>query len=67
MAAISALVDCFWPRPRGASVRARAAWTLRSICPRRDEYIDFFCVARPRMTKNTATTPMIAAAGPTIR
>jgi len=64
-AAISAEVGDFCERPRGASVRARAAWTLRSIWPRREEYIDFFWVERFLMTKKMATMPMSAAAGPT--
>ena len=38
---------------------------MRSICPRREEYMDFFCVERFRITKKMATMPMTAAAGPT--
>jgi hypothetical protein len=54
-------------RPRGASVRWRAERTLRSICDRREEYIDRVWTERCLITKKTATIPMSAAAGPTIR
>jgi len=43
-AAISAEVGARPERPRGASVRDRAALTLCSIWERRDEYIDRFSV-----------------------
>jgi hypothetical protein len=48
----------------GASVRWRAARTLRSICPRRAEYIDFVWTDLWRMTTNTATMPITATIGP---
>src|SRR5882762_928853 len=38
--------------PLGVSVRWRAARTLRSICCRLDEYIDFVCTDLWRITKN---------------
>jgi hypothetical protein len=48
----------------GASVRCRAARTLRSIWDRRAEYIDFSCTDLWRMTKNTETMPITATSGP---
>jgi hypothetical protein len=48
----------------GVSVRWRAARTLRSICPRRAEYIDFVCTDLWRITKKTATMPIKATNGP---
>jgi len=48
----------------GASVRWRAARTLRSICPRRAEYIDFSWTLLWRMTKNTEMMPTTATSGP---
>jgi hypothetical protein len=65
VAAISASEGARPPRPRGASVRCLAARTFRSICDRREEYIDFCCSDLCRMTKKMATIPITAAAGPT--
>ena len=54
-------------RPRGVSVRCRAARTLCSICERRAEYIERFSTDFLRITKNTATIPTRATSGPAMR
>jgi uncharacterized protein YqeY len=48
----------------GARVRWRAALTLCSSADRREEYIERFSTDLWRITKTTATTPMMATAGP---
>ena len=51
----------------GAKVRWRAARTLCSIWERRAEYMERFSTDLWRMTKSTATIPMMATAGPISR
>ena len=63
-AAISASVGALPPRPRGARVRCRAAFTLRSRLDLRDEYIDRFSTDLCRSTKKTEMIPISATAGP---
>jgi hypothetical protein len=48
----------------GARVRWRAARTLRSICPRRAEYIDLSWTLLWRITKNTEMMPITTTSGP---
>jgi len=66
-----AKVSAAWAGPAlllvGASERWRAARTFRSIWARRDEYMDFVCTDRWRITKKTETRPIAAMNGPTRR
>jgi len=56
---------CFSAFPCGASVRWRAARTLCSIWERREEYMERLSTDFRRSTKKMATTPTMAANGPT--